>query len=265
MKIVNTRNYRLFDNDGENRPLDVATHKNLMESMKEYGFLPCFPIIAVRDGTKLIVKDGQHRLAIAEALSLPVYYIEAKTDFDIAKINSTSKNWIPRDYARKFATNGVAAYQEGLEFANEHKLALTTAFSLLAGTIQFSNCQLLFYSGAFKVKDREYADRVAGLYGPLIKLSPALRKNTRLLEACMAVCRVEDFDAQRLLRNASRCAEKLMAYSTREAYLDMLEDVYNFRHQKLVGLKAAATMVMRQRNAVEQRKAESAAKRQNGN
>lgn len=256
MKIVNTRNYRLFDNDGENRPLDVATHKNLTQSMRAYGFLPCFPIIVVRDGNKLIVKDGQHRLAIAETLGLPVYYVEVKTSFDIARINNTAKNWIPRDYARKFSTNGVKAYEEGIEFANQHKLALTTAFALLAGTTHFSNCQHLFYSGAFKVKDREYADRVAGLYTPLVKLSPALRKNTRLLEACMAVSRVEDFDAERLLRNAKRCPEKLMSYSTREAYLEMLEDVYNFRHQKLVGLKAAATMVMRER---------SAAKPKNGN
>ena len=254
MKIVNTRNYRLFDNDGENRPLDVATHKNLTQSMKEYGFLPCFPIIVARDGDKLIVKDGQHRLAIAESLGLPVYYVEAKTDFDIAKINSTSKNWIPRDYARKFATNGVKAYQEGIEFAAQHKLPITTAFSLLAGTIHFSNFQVQFYGGTFKVKDRTWADAVASIYGPLTSMSKAV-KNTRMLEACMAVCRVPDFDPKRLLGGAEQCREKLVAYSKRDAYLHMLEDIYNFRRKQLVGLKVAAEMALRERSAAKVKKA----------
>jgi ParB-like chromosome segregation protein Spo0J len=77
-KIVNTRNYRLFERDsGENRPLDIKKHKKLMESMKKYGFLEVFPVVVTRNGgDKLIVKDGQHRIAIAEALGLPVYYVE---------------------------------------------------------------------------------------------------------------------------------------------------------------------------------------------
>jgi hypothetical protein len=65
----------------------------------------------------------------------------------------------------------------------------------------------------------------------------------------MAITRVEEFDARRLIQNAERCREKLVAFSTREAFLDMLETVYNFGRNKLVGLKALATMALRDRNA----------------
>jgi len=255
-KILNTRNYRLFKRDsGENRPLDIKKHKKLMESMKKYGFLEVFPIVVHRNGDDhLIVKDGQHRLTCAEALSLPVYYVEDKTNFDVAEVNMATKLWALKDYAQKFAANGVKPYQEGLEFSEQYSLPIGVAFSLLGGVTGFNSTSAQsFYNGTFKVKDRPWAEAVASIYGPLVALSTAVR-NARTLEACMAVCRVADFDAKRLLRNAERCREKLIAYSTRDACLQMLEDIYNFHHSKLVGLKVAATMVMRERSAVQAKK-----------
>lgn len=250
--ILSTKNYRLFDyNTGQNRLLNIEEHKGLLESMKEYGFLACFPIVVTRNGgDRLLVIDGQHRLAFAEKLGLPVYYVEDKTNFDVAKINISTKIWIPKDYAQKFAASGIKSYQEGLAFSEEHRLPVGVAFALLGGVVTYTTISDQFKSGAFKVKDRAWADAVAGIYAPLVKMSSALRRNTRLLEACMAVCRVPDFDSKRLLRGAALCREKLVPYSTKDAYLDMLEDVYNFRRQHLVGLKAAATMAMRDRNAV---------------
>jgi len=258
-KILSTRNYRLFQNNsGENRPLNLKKHKNLQESMKKYGFLECYPIIVFRNGNdQLIVKEGQHRLAIAEALGLPVYYVEDKTDFDVALVNSTPINWELKDYAQKYATNGVKPYQEVLEFAERHILPMGTAITLLFGTTSFSNCREQFIDGTFKVKDRAWADAVAGVYGPLISMSASVR-NARMLEACMAVCRAPDFDSRRLLAGAERCREKLVSYSTRDAYLDMLETLYNFGRKHLVGLKSAAIMAMRDRNAaLKSKKAES--------
>jgi hypothetical protein len=248
-KIQATRDYRLFGRSAENRPLDIKRHKKLMESMKLYGFLPCYPVVAVRekDGN-LTVKDGQHRLAVAEALGLPVYWVEQEEDFDVAVVNSTAKVWVLRDYAQKHAINGKSAYAEGLEFSERHGLPIGTAFALLAGTISFNNCLEQFISGDFKVKDREWADAVAGIYVPLVAMAPGV-KNARFTEACMAVCRVTEFDPRRLLQNANRCRDKLVGYSTRDAYLDMLEAVYNFGRTKLFALKTAAIMTMRERNA----------------
>lgn len=250
-KILNTRNYRLFEtSSGENRPLDIKKHRKLEESMKKYGFLEVFPIVVHRNGNdRLVVKDGQHRLAVAEKLGLTVYYVEDKANFDVAEVNIATKLWVLKDYAMKYAANGVKSYQEGLEFAEQYDLPIGTAFTLLGGTMGSSTHYVQFYGGAFKVKDRPWADAVAGIYAPLVALSKAVR-NTKMLEACMAVCRVPDFDPKRLLRSAERCREKLIPYSTRDAYLQMLEDIYNFHQSRLVGLKVAATMVMRERNAV---------------
>lgn len=254
-KIQVTKNYRLFQiHSNENRPLDLKKHRKLSESMKLYGFLHCFPIVvAANEAGVKIVKDGQHRLAIAEELGLPIYWVEETVDFDVAVVNSTSKVWQLADYAKKHASNGIKSYEEGLEFASRHGLPIGPAFSLLAGTTGFSNCQSAFIDGTFKIKDRQWAESVAGIYGPLVMMSPDL-KTARFIEACMAICRVEGFDAKRLLANCERCREKLVSYSTRDAFLDMLEELYNFGRKQLVGLKAAAIMALRDRNIINKKK-----------
>ncbi len=250
-KIQSTKNYRLFGRSDENRPLCLKKHRRLMESMTLYGFLQEFPVVCVRDEKgNLIVKDGQHRLSIAEALGIAVYWIEASKDWDVAVVNSTAKPWVVRDYAEKHAANGLAHYAEALAFADQYHLSIGVAVALLAGTTGFSNMQRQFMEGTFKVKDRKWADDVASVYTALVALTPDRHfRNSRLIEACMAVCRVPEFDPARLISGAEKCRDKLVPYSNRESYLAMLEAVYNFGRHKMFGLKVAAEMAMRERVA----------------
>lgn len=249
VKIQTTRNYRLFErHSGENRPLDAKKHRPLLESMKLYGFLRVYPIICFRNAKgKLIVKDGQHRLMIAETLALPVHFVIDDVDFDVALVNSGQKPWQIRDYAQKYADSGVQSYIDAMAFSESHSIPIGVSFAILSGTISFRNIQNSFQNGTWEIRDRPWADAVAGIYAPLTQMSSALR-NKRCLEACMAVCRVKSFDATRLISGAQRCREKLIGYSTKDAYLDMLEVIYNFGRKQLVGLKAAALMAMRERN-----------------
>jgi len=185
-------------------------------------------------------------LMFAEELGLPVYYTVESIPFDVAEVNSTPKVWSLVDYARKFAAHGVQGYIDGLEFADQFQLPIGTAFALLSGTTSFGNIHETFVSGKFKAKDRVWAESVAGLYGGLIAVSRAL-STKRCIEACMAVCRVKGFDAERLIAGAQSNREALVAYSTRDGYLDMMETVYNFRRRQLVPLKIQALQAMRER------------------
>jgi hypothetical protein len=249
LKINSTKNYRLFTRSSDNRDTNPGRRRRLKLSMQKYGFLPYFPIVCKRVDGKLVVMEGQHRLAIAETLGIAVHWVEADKDFDIAEVNSTAEVWRVRDYAEKFSKNGLTAYTDGLEFAKTHRLPITIAFALLSGNATWSSVVGQFISGAFKIKDRPYAEMVAGLYGPLTALSPDI-KNARCLQACIAVCRVKEFEPGRLIHGATKCREKLVSYSTREAYLGLFEELYNFNRQRLFGLRAAATQVMRSRSAV---------------
>jgi hypothetical protein len=128
-------------------------------------------------------------------------------------------------------------------------LPITIAFALLGGTTSFTNVKPQFVDGTFEIKDRDWADQVASVYCAMVALSKDIR-GARFLQACMGACRVKDFKPARLIQGAKRCREKLVSYSTKDAYLDMIEELYNFGQRKLVGLKALAQMAMRARNAV---------------
>lgn len=247
--IKSTKNYRLFARSDENRSLDLKKHKKLYLSMKQYGFLPCFPIVCVKNGNGVrIVKDGQHRLAIAEELGLAVHYVDEAVDFDVAVINCTPRSWTLRDYAEKFAARGHADYVYGMEFVERHGVPFGIGFAMLGGTTTFGNIQDAFVSGNFKAKDKQWAECVGSAYSAMVALSSSL-KNARFLEACMAAARVEDFSVKRLIDGAKQCRDRLVPFSTREAFLDMMEYVYNFHRQKTIPLKFLATQAMRERSA----------------
>jgi hypothetical protein len=245
-KIHVTKNYRLFKRDPENRETKSRLHRNLRKSMQKYGFLSCLPIVVRRapPDKRLVVKEGQHRLEEAERLGLPVYYIETDIDFDIAIINTTAKTWSPRDYAEKYARNGHPDYQEALDFAKIHRLPIGSAFALLAGYATFKSIKEDFLTGHYHITDREWADRTASLYRSLVSINSELH-HQRFLESCMALTHIDEFDADRLIRNAKRCRDRLQCYGTRDANLTMLEEVYNFHHSQMFGLKVAAVMAMR--------------------
>lgn len=243
-KINHTSNYDLFHYGDDNRPLAMEQHGSLLESMRKYGFLSSFPISVVRDRKgRLIVKDGQHRLAIARQLGIGVYWIEEEVDYDVAEVSTTSKAWKPLDYAKKYATQGLPDYIEALDFATDRKIVPSIAFALLSGRGTFnSEVRAEFQSGEFRVTHRAWADNVARLFVGMTQVNRKLRASNFML-ACAAVCRVPDFDCARMLSAAAKCREKLGQYSTRDAFLAMLESVYNFNRSAKVPLKFLAIQV----------------------
>lgn len=249
MKIQATKNYKLFKrHDAENRPLDARKHATLKESMKKYGYLKCYPIVCYRDKNgNLVVKDGQHRLLLAEELGLSVYWVLAEQDFDVAFIAATTRGWQKIDFALKYAANGIASYDEILQLHERYKIGVSQCAQLLSGSSTFVNISKAFHNGTFKVRDKKWAESLAAVYARLFGISNKIRDGF-CLSALMGCFRVPQFDPDRLLHNAERCREKFVKYGSREGYLQMLEDVYNFGRSKLFGLKLAAIMAMRERN-----------------
>jgi hypothetical protein len=250
-KLQVTKNYRMFTRSADNRPVNLPKHKALFKSMQNFGFLPCYPVVCIRDKNKaLVVRDGQHRLAFAEQLGLPVVFIVVDEMFDIAAVNNSQVVWNTRNYAETFAAQGRSQYQDGLDFADRHGLPVGIAFGMLAGTSSFSNVVPEYKSGQFKIKDRNWAEVVGFVYSKLVHLAPKC-KGARLIEACMAVARVPKFEPDRLISGAERAREKLMPFATREAYLGLLEDLYNFGRsiKNRVPLKMDAEKAMHDRNA----------------
>lgn len=261
-----TEDYSIFHISKKNRPLDLAKHRQLEKMIAKYGYLPVIPLICkeLKNG-KLDIVDGQHRLAICETRGLGVWYVITDIDFDVAELNGAMKPWTLKDYAMRWAADGKSDYQEIIDFSEGNSIPMGDAAAMLAGCTGFSNVKRDFASGDYKVKDRFFANAVASIYVPLFKMNRQLRQK-RFLEACMAVCRVDEFEPERLVSAAERCREKLVPYSTRDAFLRMLDEIYNRHRSKTFPLEHAAINVMRERknNAIHTARAALAARSQAG-
>lgn len=246
--ITTTRNYRMFHVSEDNRPLDLSKRKALRDSMKTYGFLKSFPLSCVRNGNKqVVVKDGQNRLAIAEELGLPVHYFIEDVDYDIATVNNAQMKWGLKDYAMKWANQGKEHYATLLSFIELHSIPISLGVSLCCGQVRAGGETLAkFKKGAFEVTDYDFADRVASVYTQITSMSKDVR-NRHFIAALTTACRIEGFEPKRLLDGARKRPEKLKSYSTRECYLDMIEEFYNFNRQKLIPIKMPALQILRER------------------
>jgi hypothetical protein len=248
--IMTTKNYRMFCVSEENRPLDLSRRKALRDSMKSYGFLKSFPLSCYRDrNKKLVVKDGQNRLGIAEELGLPVHYFIEDVDYDIATVNNAQQKWTLNDYAMKWAAQGKEHYATLLAFIELHSMPIGLGTSLLCGYSHLNGCLMKkFKDGGFEVLDYEFADRVAAVYLQLVRVAKEI-KSRNCLAAVIAAMRVPGFDCKRLVDGAKKRPEKLKPYATRDSYLEMIEDIYNFNRTKLIAVKMPALQILRERDA----------------
>lgn len=248
--LTKTGNYKLFNRSRENRPVDINRRSNLRKSMEQYGWISAYPMHVVRDDKgNLVIVDGQHRFEIAKELGLSVWYVVTDSSVDVAVINNSQKTWTNSDYAGSFAQRGNKQYERLIAFASEHKISVSCAARLLAGTITFNNVSEAFKNGSWKITDEEFATNVCSILNVFSKYG--LNYNNRnMVDSVAACCRVKSFSSQRLIHAVGRCPEKIVRYSTREALLGMLEEIYNYGlgEKSKIPLKFQAENAMRSRN-----------------
>lgn len=245
-----TTNYDLFTLMEDNRDIDLSHRrtKNLAESMVEHGWIEAFPMMVKKQGRRLIVIDGQHRLAVAREFGIPVKYVVVDQDIDVAFLNSTSKSWTPFDYANRYAKAGDDNYVELVEFHYKYGMPITTCASILANTVRFGNVSDKFYSGRYKIKSRKVATDLAECYTSLIGISKKLKKNQAIM-ALWACFHVDDFSPSRLIDGADRHGGAIKNMGTMEGFLEIFEEMYNFGRKQRIPLKFQASEKMRERSA----------------
>jgi len=257
-KLTWTKNYQLFDLDKQNRPVDLSgsKRKQLVEFMKQVGFLP-IPILCKRVNQRLVVVDGQHRLAAARELGLAVCYVvlDDEVEIDIPKLQVCAKAWTAYDYARSYALSGLKDYQVLLDFIAEFDLPISAGMSLLVNNVAYNNVHNKFRAGKFVVSDEKGARRVAMLYMQIVRFSSQV-KTRFMLSALQACCAVPEFEDKRLLQCVSRRPDMLVKLGSREAFLHRLEEIYNFG-RKPFPLKFYAEAAISSRNIANRGKLDS--------
>lgn len=232
--VRKTNDYSIFKLSEKNRVLNVFKHKRLDESFKTCGFMKCYPIVVKRVGEKYVIYDGQHRWFFAKKYQTPVYYVEVNNNYDendIAKVNNTQKRWEFKDYAESYEKQGKAEYANLIEFHKTYNIPIHVSVALLRGNSDNGGSGTSQYiNGDFKVKEMSFAIKAAEIMNatttnPLFKCS----KNTRFVRAIAGCLMVESFNVERMIERIKACPEKLINYSTKDDFLNMMEAIYNHK------------------------------------
>lgn len=132
MQLIKTTDYDRFVPIMSNRELDKRHVMNLQRSIKARNLLMVRPII-VNENMEVI--DGQHRLAAAQMINEPVYYLQVKglTQQDLAVLNTHQKNWSVMDFVNFYTLQGVPEYKKLSRLCNKYALIKPTAMLRMVG------------------------------------------------------------------------------------------------------------------------------------
>lgn len=149
LNIIKTSNYNQFKTFTGNRPIKEQA---LVNSIKEKNLLHLKPIMVTKD---FFVVDGQHRLAAAKILDVPIYYVtcENLTENDIPVLNFNQSSWNLSDFLHFYVNEGYSEYIFVHNIMKEYKLPLHFVVRSSAAT-DSAQCFSWFSSGKFKTKNK---------------------------------------------------------------------------------------------------------------
>ena len=162
MQIENTTDYSIFKTIEGNRRVNTSHLANLTIAVSKKNMLEANPIIVNED---MYVIDGQHRLEVAKANNLPIYYVvlsQAGIE-DVIELNTMTRQWHIGDYIDSNVIRNNKEYIWFKEFMKEYTLSVSNALTLIFGQASPANFQRLkngklSFSDAQKKVAKERAD-----------------------------------------------------------------------------------------------------------
>lgn len=231
-QIYVTKDYGRFQELPGNRTVDYNHVKRLKREMEANRELLASNPILVNEHLGVI--DGQHRLAAAKELDLPLYYLVSKgASIDHTRhLNSTQKRWTLLDFAQSYADSKHPAY---VEFLKMHERYPDIAPSILQVYLQGSqrkDSTDSFRRGEFQIDDLETAKVNVERLSQVMKRTHNAKMTKATAVSLLALMSTPDnfnFDVflQKLDKEAAR--ERFTSGRTVKEALRSIEDVYNFQ------------------------------------
>ena len=201
-KVQSTKNYSLFQKLNGNREINQSNLNRIKESMQK-ELLP-IPVL-VNHNYEVI--DGQHRVAAATELKLPIYYmIVPGMDLnDVHTLNSIGKKFSFDDYLEGYAAAGLTHYKNALVFRNKYKFSIAVYMYIWLGDKGMSKGigGDLFKSGKLVIEDlKQCYDIAESLTYIIQEFKNELPLHKR--PACMALIEMilnPDFNVDKLIKN----------------------------------------------------------------
>lgn len=235
---ASTTDYDVFSLDPANRPVDRRHVEKLKESIAKCNMLRSYPIVVSSEGGRWVVRDGQHRLAAARELGVPIYYTfnDDMTTDDVAGINGPQHSWSMKDYMHHYCTRGSVEYLKLRDFVNRYPwITLPTAMNLC---MYGDRAAMRFQEGGYTCNDLEFADQVAVAALQFSRWVPFYRE-TVFIQAVGQLFEHEGYSHERMLRKMEFQSTRLVKCVNVEEYMRVFNAIYNHQTRESDRLQIA--------------------------
>jgi hypothetical protein len=229
--VYETTNYDLFQLLPENRVVDTNHVRKLVAQIRENNLLRIKPLDVTPE---MGVIDGQHRLAAARELGLPIYYKigQQLNEAAITALNVGQRNWQATDYLHYWTVKGKPSYVAFTDFRTRHpRISFSNAKIMLSGVSGGRGSdpfRLGQWEGAGEA-EVAVAEQVAMLVERIGAETPfKFSAHTGFVGALYhCVTRVEGFDANEMMRTILAQPLSLVPCASHKQWLEMLSRIYN--------------------------------------
>lgn len=230
-----TTDYNLFKIDPRNREVNQVKLEKLYDSVASKNLLREFPILV---DEQLTVIDGQHRLKVAEALNVPVYYIVSNvaTIEDVVLTTANVTKWSNADYLHRWCVEGKPDYVNLRNFWNKYKFAKGKKFLSLHQSMQLCHYGDLpcmnrdFQYGRYQCNDLDFAEKVAKM---AIDFSEYISfwNDSGFINALTNLAGNAIYDHSRMMNKMVYLSVKLVKCPDMVSYMEVFTKLYNY-HQR---------------------------------
>lgn len=231
--VYTTNDYTLFTSIDGNRTKNKLHIKRLKQSIKE-NYL--FTVIIVNENYEII--DGQHRFDVIKELNLPLYYIicEGYGLAEVHILNQISKTWSADDYLIGYADLGYKEYIEYAKFKQTYGFGHTETMALLTENGTKKEKFKDFNAGKLKIKNIVDATKKAEKLLLIGKYYSGYKRRSFMM-AMFRLFKNKQFNFEEFIQKLKLQPSMLIHSPNIEQYLDLIEQIYNYRRKDKVNLR----------------------------
>lgn len=224
MNIQETTEYKRFKEIASNRDIDKTHVNKLVNAIRVKNLLSVNPIIV---NEKMEILDGQHRLAAARQLKLPIFYVVGSdiAHDDIARLNTNKKNWKLMDYINYYTVKGIKEFKELSRFVNEYpQFPINFLIALLSSDGSRQRQQLL--KGILDISNKDQAKIIIGYISDFYQFFDHAH-SSRFLEAILFLCNTGLYNHDRMINKINHNPGALIPCANKKQYIRLLQEIYN--------------------------------------
>lgn len=235
-EVLTTTDYFLFKQIEGNREKNKLQLSKLKKSMSD-SYL--FTILIVNENYEII--DGQHRFEVIKELGLPLNYVvcDGYGLNEVHVLNQNQKTWTVSDYMEGYANMGYSDYIQYREFKDKYGFHHQETMLLLGTRFNDASTVNNFKKGLFKIGSLKKAE---SLVKKILMIEPyysGIRRRT-FMKAIITLLNCSLFNFDEFMHKLNVQPTAMKDCTTSEAYIELIEQIYNYHRRYKVNLRFRA-------------------------